>query len=141
MQRLKPRHLPTFEAVATGVGGSVTFLYTVEVPIALQGVCGLLTVNVVKNSLPFLLPMPFCKKLGMILNTTDNTATWTKIGKVSEIVELPSEHIAVDILEFPPGGWKIHISAITPSTTGSRIAVSCVVLLKFRTHLQALSSS
>ena len=106
VQRLKPRHLPTFEAVATGVGGSVTFLYTVEVPIALQGVCGLLTVNVVKNSLPFLLPMPFCKKLGMILNTTDNTATWTKIGKVSEIVELPSEHIAVDILEFPPGGWK-----------------------------------
>ena len=106
VQGLKPRSLPTFQATATGVGGSTKFLQTAEVPVAIQGVCGVITVSVIESSLPFLLPISFCRKLGMVLDTNENTATWTKIGgKVSEVLELPSEHIAIDVLEFPPGGW------------------------------------
>ena len=105
VQGLKPRILPTFNANAQGVGGTTTFVLSAELPIAIQGVNGVLPINVIDNPLPFLLPMSFCKKLGMVLDTVENTATWKHIGKVSEVIELPSEHIAIDILEFPPGGW------------------------------------
>jgi len=106
-QGLKPRELETFQANAVGVGGSTNFIKTVESPMAIQGVSGLLTINVIDTNLPLLLPMGFCKKLGMVLDTTENTATWKNLGdKVSDVVSLDSDHIAIDILEFPEGGWQ-----------------------------------
>ena len=43
----------------------------------------------------------------MVLDTTHDTVTWKYHGNpVSEIVTLPSDHIAIDLLEFPPGGWQ-----------------------------------
>jgi len=105
-QGLKPRILPTWTATAVGVGGGTSFLITAELPVGVQGVSGCLVVNVIQNKLPLLIPMSFCKKLGMILDTVDNTATWKYLGnKVSEVVNLESDHIAIDLLEFPPGGW------------------------------------
>eukprot|EP00973_Karenia_brevis_P021330 2932634-Karenia_brevis.AAC.1 len=37
---LKPRILPTWQAVATGVGGEAKFIKTSEIPTAIKGVCG-----------------------------------------------------------------------------------------------------
>ena len=106
-QGLKPRSLPTFEATAVGVGGNTTFLQSAEMPVGIQGVSGVLVLHVIDTNLPLLLPISFWRNLGMILDTNDNTATWKKLGnRVSEVVTLPSEHIAIDILEFPPGGWQ-----------------------------------
>ena len=103
---LKCKELPLFAVPAAGVGGTTTFVKSVEVPIAIKGKCGTLAVNVVESPLPFLLPMGFCKQLGMVLDTTDNTATWKNLGNVvSDLHELPSAHIALDILEFPKLGW------------------------------------
>ncbi|MEC8482419.1 MAG: C2HC-type zinc finger protein, partial [Pseudomonadota bacterium] len=103
---LKPRVIPTLELTAVGVGGSTRFVKSVEVPTGLQGICGTLTLNVVECSMPLLIPSGFCRALGMILDTTDDTATWTKLGgKVSKVHILPSEHMAINLLEFPTGGW------------------------------------
>ena len=107
VQGLKPRKVPTLHANAVGVGGSTSFLSSAEIPVGIQGVSGVVTLNVIDTNLPLLLPMTFCKKLGMVLDTTNDTATWKHIGnKVSEVVTLPSDHIAIDLLEYPPGGWQ-----------------------------------
>ena len=43
----------------------------------------------------------------MISDMNKGTATWKKLGdKVSDVNFLPSEHVAIDVCEFPPGGWK-----------------------------------
>jgi hypothetical protein len=70
-------------------------------------VSGLVTVDVVSTELPLLLPLGFCRHLGMILNTSADTATWQLLGnKISEVITLASSHIAIDVSEFPPEGWK-----------------------------------
>ena len=89
---LQPREVPTLQANAVGVGGITEFLKSAEVPIGIQGVSGTLTLNVIKGQLPLLLPMGFCKKLGLILDTTENTATWKYLdNKISKVVTLPSD--------------------------------------------------
>ena len=56
--------------------------------------------------MPLLIPSGFCRALGMILDATTDTATWTKLGgKASKVHILPSEHMAINLLEFPKGGW------------------------------------
>ena len=65
---LKPRTLPTFAAKAVGVGGCTKFLRSAEIPIGIRGVSGVVTMHVVESELPFLLPMPFLKSLGMNLD-------------------------------------------------------------------------
>ena len=43
----------------------------------------------------------------MVLVQVDNTAKWRTLGgKNSQVHELGSEHLAMDISEFGPGGWK-----------------------------------
>ena len=43
----------------------------------------------------------------MIVDTNEDTATWTKLeNKVSRVHPLPSEHIAVNVLEFLLEGWQ-----------------------------------
>ena len=45
---LKPRIIPTLQLTATGVGGSTEFIKSAEIPVALKGVSGILTIHVVK---------------------------------------------------------------------------------------------
>ena len=71
-----------------------------------------MTLNVIEQNIPFLLPNSMCKRLGMILNYPDQYAHWTKIGVKSQIHELASDHVAIDIMEYPVGGWKNPHSAI-----------------------------
>ena len=61
--KLKPRALPTKKGGAHGVGGGSEFLKTVEMPTAIQGNCGTLTVNVLPEPIPLLLPICFSKAL------------------------------------------------------------------------------
>ena len=125
----KPRILPTFQANAMGVGGSTTSTLTAEVPIAVQGVSGAVITNVVDTEMPFLLPMSFCKKPGMILDTIENTATWKFINKVSPVHELPSGHIAIDVMEFPKEGWTNPHEQDVSSILYTRIPKQIPILL------------
>ena len=130
-QGLKPRALPLFRANAIGVGGATKFLKSAEVPVGIQGVSGIIDVNVIDTDLPFLLPMSFCRKAGMILDTIASTATWKNLGdKVSDVVTLDTDHIAIDLLEFPTGGWenphqKRNVQGHTPNTAVDRAEFEC----------------
>lgn len=104
---LKPQVLLTFRVSAIGVGGTTQFLSSAEVPVAIQGSSALITVRVVEAALPLLLPIGFCNKLRMILDTNDKTATWKKPdNKVSRVHSLPSDHVSMNVLEFPLEGWQ-----------------------------------
>ena len=100
----KPREFPFSLAGAKGVGGQAAFVKSAEVPVGIQGACGVVTLHVVESEVPFLLPMSFCKSLGIFLNTTNNTATWKTLEKVSKVVNLDTDHIAISLAEFPLGG-------------------------------------
>ncbi len=104
---LKPRTLPTFAAKAVGVGGATQFLQSAEVPIGIRGVSGVVTMHVVDSELPFLLPMPFLKSLGMNLDAMRDKIVWQKLGnRTSDVVPMSTGHIAIDLMEFPPTGWQ-----------------------------------
>ena len=106
VQGLKPRPLPTFQATV-GVGGSTSILKSSEVPVCIQGVSGFVALNVIDTELPLVLPREFGHNLGMVLDTTEDTAIWKFLGnKVSDVVTLDNDHSAIDILEFPSDGWK-----------------------------------
>ena len=53
---LKVRRVPQVLTGASGIGGSTEFLETIEVPIGLGGVSGTVTLNVVSQDAPLLLP-------------------------------------------------------------------------------------
>jgi hypothetical protein len=104
---LKPRIVETLQLLAAGVGGSTKFILSAEIPIALQGTCGVLTIHVVEQELPLLLPVGFCRGLGMILNTPKMQIYWENIKKTSELHDVGNgEHFAIEIFEFPKTGWK-----------------------------------
>ena len=41
----------------------------------------------------------------MVLDTNNNTATRKTLEKVSKVVNLDTDHIAISLAEFPLGGW------------------------------------
>ena len=96
---------------AKGIGGqSKPFLLSAEIPIAFQGVSGLLTIHVLDETVPPLLPCKFCRDLGMILDMPNNDIHWTTLGDVhSEMHDVAGTHVAINLFEFPIKGWKIHI--------------------------------
>ena len=99
---LKPRKIPTLQIPATGVGGSASFLWSYEMPIAIKEVCGIQTVHGVPQNIPLLLPVDLCKKLGMILNMPKMHIDWEYIKKSSQVTEIgPGGHLALPIFEFP----------------------------------------
>ena len=65
-----------------------------------------MNMNVIESALPPLLPIPFLKKLGMVYDADAGLVKWKKLGnRVSEVETFPSGHVAIDLLEFPSGGW------------------------------------
>ena len=106
-QNLRPREVSSSVTGATGIGGDTNFLGTYEIPVGVAGCSGVLTLSVTEKNLPPLLPVGFTKRLGMVLDQSENLATWKALrGKTSEILDLDSGHIAMDILEYGPDGWK-----------------------------------
>ena len=74
---------------------------------AIQGKSCVLDVHVIDNNIPLLLPVDFRKTLGMILSMPDMKIHWKHINAFSAIHEVPgSGHLAIEIFEYPPGGWK-----------------------------------
>ena len=106
-QNLRPREVSSSITGATGIGGDTSFLGTYEIPVGVAGCSGVLTLSVTEKNLPPLLPVGFTKRLGMVLDQSENLATWKALrGKTSEILDLDSGHIAMDILEYGPNGWS-----------------------------------
>ena len=104
---LRPRVLPTFQAVATGVGGETKFIKSAEVPTGIKWACGTAALNVVKPRLPSLLPMSFGKRLGKLLDSTDQVITWKSLGgNRANIMSCPVNISQYMSLNFPPRDGK-----------------------------------
>ena len=103
---LRPRRVPTLQLDAAGIGGTTAFIFSAEVPVSLGGVSGVLTLHAIDQNIPVLLPISFCKKLGMVLDIPEQQVHWNNIKKSSDTHELPEGHIVVDILGFNKTGWK-----------------------------------
>ena len=65
-----------FLGTYTGIGGDTNFLGTYEIPVGVAGCSGVLTLSVTEKNLPPLLPVGFTKRLGMVLDQSENLATW-----------------------------------------------------------------
>ena len=76
---LKVRRVPMSLHGASGVGGSTEFMECIEVPIGLGGVSGTVTLHVTAHDTPLLLPQGLNKRLGMILDMSNETAEWKYI--------------------------------------------------------------
>ena len=61
---------------ATGIGGTTQFLKSAEVPTGIGGINGTVTVHVIDQDVPLLLPIGLCKALGMALNMNQQQITW-----------------------------------------------------------------
>ena len=84
----------------------------------------------IEHSIPLLLPVDFGTRMGMILNMPKMQIYWENIKKHSTIHEVPnSGHLAIDIFEFPKGGWQnmyeknpsVRIG-MSPTTSPQRIS-------------------
>eukprot|EP00973_Karenia_brevis_P057739 8031788-Karenia_brevis.AAC.1 len=69
----------------------------------------------------------------MKLDTTEQLITWKYLaGKQSKCSELPSEHIAIDVLEFPQLGGKTLMKPLDPKlcrTTCQYIVTQFLVII------------
>ena len=87
------------------MGGESQFILTAEVPTAIQGISGTVKLNVLTESIPFLLPVSFSEHLGMVLNMPEKSIHWKYIDKTQTYTRMSTGHIAVDCFEFPEDGW------------------------------------
>jgi len=105
---VKPRIVPTLKMNAVGIGGSSNFTKSAEIPVGIAGTSGTLTIHVLPQPIPLLLPVGFLKNLGMILDLNEMTASWKTLGmRTSDVSEVGAgPHLAINIFEFPKTGWK-----------------------------------
>ena len=75
---MKTRMVPALNMNAVGVGGSTHFQRSAEIPVGIAGCGGTLTIHVVSQEIPLLLPVPFLDKLGMVLDLPNRQITWKK---------------------------------------------------------------
>ena len=104
---LKPRILETLKVNAVGVGGSSAFQKSAETPVGIGGASGTLTIHVVSQEIPLLLPVGFLRNLGMVMDLPEMAIFWKNLNKSSDMHEVGTPpHLAIDIFQFPKTGWK-----------------------------------
>ena len=73
--------------------------------------------KVTKEDIPPLLPGGFYREMGMIADYPKQTLTWAALGhRQSQMIQLPSDHIARRIDECPVQYGLTHVSNQTHST-------------------------
>ena len=108
---LKPVRINRHQSSASGVGGETTILGVVQIPVGTAGVNTVLNMRVCEHDVPPLIPMPWCHKYGLVLDTTKQQCHFTALieGGVSTVYRaLPSHHIALNVCEFKPNKkWNV----------------------------------
>ena len=94
-------------AQATGVGGKATVIGVVEAPVGVAGVNGLLEMTVVQEDIPMLLPIKLLRQLRAVVDLDRDVLDLRKYNAQARLSELPSGHVAVDVMSFDPKGWSI----------------------------------
>ncbi|CAE7227253.1 Ank2 [Symbiodinium sp. CCMP2592] len=94
-------------AQATGVGGRATVIGVIEAPMGIAGVNGLVEMTVVQEDIPLLLPIKLLRQLRAIVDLDEQMLVLKKFGTKASLCDLPSGHIAVDVMAFAPEGWSL----------------------------------
>ena len=94
-------------AQATGVGGKATVIGVVEAPVGIAGINGLLEMTVVQEDIPMLLPIKLLRQLRAVVDLDQNVLELRKYDTQARLSELPSGHVAVDVMSFDPSGWSV----------------------------------
>eukprot|EP00971_Amphidinium_carterae_P071008 1403933-Amphidinium_carterae.1 len=74
-------------------------------------ICGVVSVGVLDEpDIPLLLPVGLLSGLGLVLDLTSLTCRWTHCipgpEAQSRVHQLPTGHLAVNVIDFPRGGWR-----------------------------------
>eukprot|EP00971_Amphidinium_carterae_P288170 5721106-Amphidinium_carterae.1 len=114
---LKPvlTNLPA--AGTRGIGGSAQGIGIYNVPVALGGACGIMTIQVIRGDIPFLISVAFQRAVKMRLDLGEERAEWLELGTESKTISLPSGHVAVNILDCHT--WTPPICPIPINITGA----------------------
>ena len=92
---------------AVGIGGKATVLGKVEMPSGMGGVNGIVKCTVVDSrGVPPLTPVSLLKQVGAVIDLNSNTMDLKKIETTTTLRALPSGHVAPELTDFAPGGWK-----------------------------------
>ena len=78
--RLKVRWVNKNTSSLGGIGGRAKVLGEVEIPIGLNGTCGIITMKVTDQDVPPLIPSGFLKATRATLDYDHNKITWNGIG-------------------------------------------------------------
>ena len=93
------------QARAHGVGGPAKVVGIVAIPLGLAGSSGVLEATVVENDVPLLLPIKLLRSLHAVIDVGQSRITFQELGETLELHNLPSGHVAVDVLNFGKEGF------------------------------------
>ena len=95
------------QARAHGVGGPAKAIGIVAIPLGLAGSSGVLEATVVENDVPLLLPIKLLRSLHAVIDVGRSCITFQELGESLELYNLPSGHVAVDVLNFGNEGFRL----------------------------------
>ncbi len=99
-------------AQARGIGGEAHVCGVVEIPIAVSGVNGVVEATVVEEDVPLLLSIRFLREVHAVVDIATGRLHLTKFGTSTCLHDLPSGHVAVNIVDFPEEGWSAPQEAV-----------------------------
>ena len=104
---LQAVEIPTTARAPTGIGGAAKVARTMLVPISPGGVPGVIQFLVIEQNIPPLLSVGFLEHLGTAMDLTTNMVSFQTIGVDMKMVNLPSGHRAVPLVEWAGGDFPV----------------------------------
>ena len=100
-----------------GIGGGAVSAGAIEVPAGIAGLCGILKLNVLRDSeqeaIPLLLPINLMESLGFLIDLAGDVCTLQAeplpdgTARTAPMTILPSGHRCISIVDFGPDGWEV----------------------------------
>lgn len=100
------------KAKAHGIGGAAKVAGVAALPLGLAGSSGVLEATVVDNEVPLLLPVKMLRSLQAVIDVGGECMHLKALNKSVELSQLPSGHLAVDVLDFGPSGFQHPVEAV-----------------------------
>ena len=104
---LQTLEIPTTSSAPTGIGGAAKVSKTALVPISPGGVPGVIQFLVIDGEVPPLLSVGLLEHLGTSMDLTTNEVRFKNIGVDLSMVNLPSGHKAVPLVQWEGGDFPV----------------------------------
>lgn len=114
-------------AQARGIGGEAQVCGVVEIPIAVSGINGVVEATAVEEDVPLLLSIRFLREVQAVVDISGGKLHLNKFGTSASLHDLPSGHVAVNIVDFPEEGWNAPHEAIAQDRTTKDFKMSMPV--------------